>query len=97
MKKYEVMFIVRPDLEEANVTAVVNSMKDVLTSKGAKIIEEKAMGQRELAYEINKHNMGNYFLFVVESSNNEAVKEFDRVALINENVIRHLIVKVEER
>lgn len=97
MKKYEVMFIVRPDLEEANVTAAVNSMKDILTSKGATIVEEKAMGQRELAYEINKHKMGNYFLFVVESSNNEAVKEFDRVALINENIIRHLIVKVEER
>lgn len=97
MKKYEVMFIVKPDLEEANVTAVVNSMKEVLTSKGATIIEEKSMGQRELAYEINKYKMGNYFLFVVESENNEATKEFDRVALINENVIRHLIVKVEER
>ena len=97
MKKYEVMFIVKPDLEEANVTAVVNSMKEVLTSKGATIIEEKSMGQRELAYEINKYKMGNYFLFVVESENNEATQEFDRVALINENVIRHLIVKVEER
>ena len=97
MKKYEVMFIVRPDLEEANVTAVVNSMKEVLTSKGANIVEEKAMGQRELAYEINKHKMGNYFLFVVESENNDATKEFDRVALINENIIRHLIVKVEEK
>ncbi len=96
MKKYEVMFIVKPDLEEANVTAVVNSMKELLASKGATIIEEKSMGQRELAYEINKYKMGNYFLFVVESENNEATKEFDRVALINENIIRHLIVKVEE-
>ena len=97
MKKYEIMFIVKPDLEEANATAVVNSMKEVVTSKGGNIVEETAMGQKELAYEIKGYKNGNYYLFVVESENNEAIKEFDRVALINENVIRHLIVKVEER
>ena len=57
---------------------------------------QKEMGQRELAYEINKYKMGYYFLFVIESENNDATVEFDRVALINENIIRHLIVKVEE-
>ena len=96
MNKYEIMFIVKPDLEEANIKAVVNSMKEVVESKGAKVLEEKEMGQRELAYEINKYKMGYYFLFVVESDNNDATAEFDRVALINENIIRHLIVKVEE-
>lgn len=96
MNKYEIMFIVKPDLEEANIKSVVNSMKEVVESKGAKVLEEKEMGQRELAYEINKYKMGYYFLFVVESENNDATAEFDRVALINENIIRHLIVKVEE-
>ena len=65
MKKYEIMFIVKPDLEEANITAVANSMKDLLNEKDAKIIEEKAMGQRELAYEIQKYKTGYYFLFVI--------------------------------
>lgn len=97
MKKYEIMFIVKPDLEEANINAVANNMKEVLKSKGATIIEEKAMGQRELAYEIQKYKTGYYFLYVIEAEDNEATKEFDRIALINENVIRHLIVKVEER
>jgi len=96
MNKYEIMFIVKPDLEEANIKSVVSSMKEVIESKGAKVLEEKEMGQRELAYEINKYKMGYYFLFVVETSNNDATSEFDRVALINENIIRHLIVKVEE-
>ena len=97
MRKYEVMFIVRPDLEEANITSIANSMKELLTSKNATILEETAMGQRELAYEIKKFKTGYYFLFIIEAENNEAIKEFERVALINENIIRHLIVKSEER
>ena len=96
MKKYEIMFIVRPDLEETTIAEVATSMKEVLVGNNANIVEEKPMGQRELAYEVKKFKTGYYFLYVVESEDNEAIKEFDRVALINENVIRHLIVKVEE-
>ena len=96
MKKYEIMFIVKPDLEEENIKKVANSMKETLETNGAKVLEVKEMGQRELAYEINKYKNGYYFLFVIESENNDATVEFDRVALINEDIIRHLIVKVEE-
>ena len=54
MNKYEIMFIVRPDMEEAEIKKTAEAMKTVLTDKKAKVLEEKAMGQRELAYEINK-------------------------------------------
>ena len=95
MKKYEIMFIVRPDMEEAEIKKTAESIKKVLTDKKAKVLEEKAMGQRELAYEINKMTTGYYYLYVVEA-NSEAEQEFNRVARINENLLRHLIVKVEE-
>lgn len=95
MNKYEIMFIVRPDMEEAEIKKTAEDMKTILTNEKATIIEEKAMGQRELAYEINKFKTGYYYLFVVES-NATAVKEFDRVARINESLLRHLIVKVED-
>ena len=95
MRKYEVMFIVKPDLEEAEINKVAEVMKKVLTDKAAKILEEKKMGQRELAYEIKKFKTGYYFLYVVEA-NSEAINEFDRIAKINENVIRHLVIKVED-
>ena len=95
MNKYEIMFIVRPDMEEAAIKKEADNMKKVLTDKKAKVIEEKAMGQRELAYEINKFNTGYYYLYVVEASK-EAEEEFSRVARINENVIRYLIVRVED-
>ena len=95
MNKYEIMFIVRPDMEEAEIKKTAEEMKKVLTDGKANMLEEKAMGQRELAYEINKVTTGYYFLFVVEATA-ETVKEFDRIVRINESILRHLIVRVED-
>ena len=95
MNKYEITFIVKSDLEEAEIKKTAEAMKKVLTDKNAKILEEKVMGQRELAYEINKMKTGYYFLYVVEADS-DTVKEFNRVSGINENLLRHLIVKVED-
>lgn len=95
MNKYEIMFIVRPDMEEAEIRKTAEEAKKVLTDKNATIVEEKAMGQRELAYEIKKFNTGYYYLLVVEASK-EAEQEFNRVARINESLLRHLIVRVED-
>ena len=94
--KYELIFIVKPDLEESLINGVNDSIKKMLGEMKAKIVEEKAWGQKELAYEINKYKTGYYFYFLVEDKDAKAVKEFDRVALINENIIRHLVVRVEE-
>lgn len=95
MNKYEITFIVKSDMEEAEIKKTAEAMKKVLTDKNAKILEEKVMGQRELAYEINKMKTGYYFLYVVEADS-DTVKEFKRVSGINENLLRHLIVKVED-
>ncbi len=95
MNKYEIMFIVRPDMEEAEIRKTAEEMKKVLDNGQTTFVEEKNMGQRELAYEIKKFKTGYYFLYVVEA-NTDVVNEFDRVVRISENVIRHLIVKVED-
>ena len=67
MKKYEIMFIVKTDLDEAANKAVAENMKKVLMDQGATIVEEQDMGQKELAYEMNHHKTGHYYLFVIES------------------------------
>ena len=95
MNKYEIMFIVRPDMEEAEIKKTAENMKKILTEQKAKILEEKSMGQKELAYEIRKFNTGYYYLFVVEATK-EAEEEFNRVARINENLLRYLVVRVED-
>jgi len=96
MRKYELMFIVKPDLEEKEIKKIASDMKSILESKNAKIIDSKEMGQKDLAYEMNKYKTGYYFLFTIETEKDEATKEFDRLALINENILRHLIVRVED-
>ena len=96
MNKYELIFIVKPDLEESQIKGVNDSVKAMLSEMKANILEEKEWGQKELAYEIKKYKTGYYFYYLIKEKDTSAVKEFDRVALINENIIRHLVVKVEE-
>ncbi len=96
MKKYEIMFIVRPDLDEASAKQVAENMKNTIVNFGSNVTEVKEMGQRELAYEIKKYKNGYYFLFNVEANNADAIKEFDRLALISEDIIRHIVIKVED-
>ncbi len=91
--KYEIMFIVRPNLEEASVKEVAKNFEKVLTDNGAKVTSSKELGQKELAYEISGHKTGFYFLINIEANDAKAINEFDRLALISEEVIRHLIVK----
>ena len=54
------------------------------------------MGQRELAYEIKDFKSGYYHLLEVEANDDKAIKEFDRLALISNDIIRHLITKLEK-
>lgn len=96
MKNYEIMFIVRPTLSEDDVKKVVKDFSDIITKNGGKVTKEENMGQRELAYEIKDFKSGYYFVFEVESKDDKAIKEFDRLALINNDIVRHLITKVEE-
>ena len=96
MKNYEIMFIIRPTLSEAEVKKVVTSFKKVITDNGSKVTDVKEMGQRELAYEIKKCKSGYYFVFEVEAKDDKAIKEFDRLGLISGDMIRHLITKIEK-
>jgi len=96
MRNYEIMFIVRPTLQEEDIKKVVKSFEDILTSNGAKVTDFKEIGQKELAYEINKFKSGYYFLFNVESSDDKAVNEFSRLGKNSKDIIRLLVTKIED-
>ena len=96
MKKYEIMFIVRPTLGEEEIKKVIKDFGKILTSNGAKIIGEKEIGQRELAYEIKDFKSGFYYVYNIEAKDDNAIREFDRLALISKDVIRHLITREED-
>jgi small subunit ribosomal protein S6 len=93
MVKYEIMFIVRPDLEKEATDKVVKEFEKVLTGKKANILSSKEIGGQELAYEINGHKTGYYYLINVEASN-EAINEFNRLATLSEDIIRHIVIKL---
>lgn len=95
MNKYEIIFIVKADLEEKLIKDISKSYEKLLTDLKAKITNSKDLGQKKLAYPIEKNVRGYYFLLNVEAKP-EAIKEFDRNARIDENLIRHLIINEEE-
>lgn len=96
MRKYEIMFIVRPDLEENAVKETVKKFEKVLTDNKAVITLSKELGQKEFAYEIKGFKSGFYFLYNIDSTEKAAINEFDRVARIDENIVRHLILNIEK-
>ena len=96
MKNYEIMFIVRPTLGEDDVKKVIKDFSEIITKNGGKVTKEENMGQREFAYEIKDFKSGYYFVFEVEAKDDKAIKEFDRLALINNDIVRHLITKIEK-
>ena len=93
--KYEILFIVRPDLDEKAVKDTFKKFEDILVKNGAKVLSDKDMGQKELAYEINNHKSGHYFLINVESET-KAINEFERLATLSEDIIRHITVKLDK-
>lgn len=96
MRNYEIMFIVRPTLSEDEIKGVSKTFAKVLTDNGAKVKDIKGIGQKELAYEIKDFKSGYYFIFNVESNDDKAIREFDRLALISGDIVRHLITKIED-
>lgn len=95
MRNYEIMFIVRPTLGEEEIKKVAKDFEAIITSNGGKVTNFKEMGQRDLAYAIKDFTKGYYYVINFESKDDVAVKEFDRLALISGDVVRHLITKLE--
>jgi len=96
MRKYEIMFIVRPDLEEKALKDTVKKLEKTLTDNKAVITLSKELGQIEFAYEIKGFKSGFYYLYNIDSNTDAAVKEFDRIASIDENIVRHLVLNIEK-
>ena len=96
MTKYEIMFIVRSDFDEDAWKNTVKALEKTLTDAKTTITLSKELGQKEFAYEIKKMKSGYYYLYNIETSSTEATKEFDRVAGIDENVVRHLVLNLED-
>lgn len=94
MRRYELIFIVRPDTPEEELGKIITQMEGVVTGQGGKIEKVEKMGKRRLAYRVERQREGFYVLFVIEGSG-ETVKEFERRLKVNDAVIKYLSVRVD--
>ncbi|CAM3808026.1 30S ribosomal protein S6 [Alkalicoccus chagannorensis] len=95
MRNYEIMYIVRPDLEEANTKETVERFNKVLADNGAEVTETNEKGRKRLAYEINDFAEGYYVLLQVKAEK-PALDEFNRLSSINDNILRSMIVREDD-
>ena len=96
MRKYELMYVIRPNIEEDAKKALVERFADILTSNGAEIVESKDWGKRRLAYEVNDFREG-FYRIVKVNAGTEAIDEYTRLANISEDIIRFIAVREEEK
>ena len=94
MRKYEIMYVIRPTVLEDDRKVLIEELNTISTSRGAEVTKVNEWGMKDLAYEIEKHKKG-YYVVLDVVSNDEARIEFDRIVRIKETIIRYLILKDE--
>ncbi len=96
MRRYELMLLLRPDLEDDKLQASVEKVTRAIVNAGGSLSKVSPWGKRRLAYDIGTHREASYFLihFDIEPAQ---VREIERGMLITEEIVRHLVTVLEDR
>jgi small subunit ribosomal protein S6 len=97
-RSYEIMFIVRPDVDEAGIETLIDTFTGYITDGGGTVTNSRAdqkMGRRRLAYTVQKFNDGFYVLLIVEAPAS-LISEIERRLRVSEPVIKFLTVRMDE-
>lgn len=92
---YEVMFIVRPDVQEEDQDKLVAGFEGTVTGGGGVVKSTEKLGRRKLAYTVRKFNDGNYVLLTIEADG-KLVAELERRLRVSEPVIKFITVRMDE-
>lgn len=92
---YEVMFIVRPDVEDADVDKLIAGFEQTVTTGGGNVRSTEKLGRRKLAYTVRKFNDGNYVLLTIDADG-KLVAELERRLRVTEPVIKFITVRMDE-
>ena len=96
VRQYELVYILPPDSTEQQIAEIHEQVESVVSRMGGQIEKTDNWGRRKLAYEIGPHKEGVYVLEVINSSSSDLVKELDRRLKVIDQVVRHLVVRVDE-
>jgi small subunit ribosomal protein S6 len=94
MRRYELMLVLRPDAPDDRASAVIDRTTRQLVAGGGQIVKVAPWGRRRLAYPIERYRDGSYHILVFEAPS-ESIAELERSLEITEEVLRHLVVRVE--
>jgi len=94
-RQYELVYVLSPDASEQEVTDLHAQVEATIARMGGELARTENWGRRKLAYEIGRHKEGVYVLEVINGSG-ELIKELERRLRVNEQVLRHLTVRVDE-
>jgi small subunit ribosomal protein S6 len=94
MRRYELMLVLRPDVADDRAQAVIDRTTRQISASGGQIVKVAPWGRRRLAYQIDRYREGSYHIVLFESPA-EAIIEMERSLLITEEVLRHLVTRVE--
>jgi len=92
---YEVMFIVRPDVEDEEADKLIEALSTTVKNGGGVVKSAEKLGRRKLAYQVRKFNDGNYILFTIEADG-AGVLELERRLRVTEQVIKFITVLMDE-
>ena len=92
---YEVMFIVRPDVEDEEADKLIEAVSTTVKNGGGVVKSAEKLGRRKLAYQVRKFNDGNYILFTIEADG-AGVLELERRLRVTEQVIKFITVRMDE-
>jgi small subunit ribosomal protein S6 len=94
MRRYELMLVLRPDLPDDKVQVALERTARAIAAGGGQIVKQAPWGRRRLAYPIDHHREGSYYVILFEAPPT-AIVELERGLLISEEVLRHLVTHVE--
>ncbi len=94
-RKYEVMFILRPDVVAEEADKLIAGFEATITKGNGKLVSSEKLGNRKLAYTVRKFNEGNYNLLTVEADGS-LVAELERRLRVTEPVIKFITVRMDE-
>lgn len=95
MNKYEIMYILKADLEETARKEEMAKLHAILTSTGGEVLEVNEWGLRDFAYPV-KDMLKGYYVVIQVTTDQTALLEFSRIVRINTNVLRHLVTIAQE-
>jgi small subunit ribosomal protein S6 len=94
MRRYELMLVLRPDVADDKSQALIDRTTRGIATSGGQIVKVAPWGRRRLAYPIDRHREGSYHIILFEAPP-EAITELEHTLLITEEVLRHLVTRVE--